>query len=82
MYFVYIIECSDGSFYTGITTDTARRLKEHQSGLGGHYTRSRGAKRIVYIEKQPDRSRALKREAQIKRLDRKEKLRLIAGSRS
>lgn len=76
MYFVYILQCGDKSLYTGITTDLVRRLKEHKEGAGGHYTRSRGAKKIVYSEKHPNRSSALRREAEIKRWDRKKKLSL------
>lgn len=78
MYWVYILECSDTSLYTGITTDVARRFKQHQSGKGGHYTSSRQAVRVAYTEAHPDRSSALRREAQIKRLSRAQKLRLIA----
>ncbi len=77
MYFVYIIECSDRSLYTGITTDVERRFNEHKNGEGGHYTRSREVVRIVFTEEHPDRSSALKREAQIKGLRREEKLNLI-----
>ncbi len=77
MYFVYIIECRDRSLYTGITTDVARRFDEHKSKSGGHYTSSREVVRIVYTEQHPDRSAALKREAEIKRWTRKKKLDLI-----
>ena len=67
MYHVYIIECADGSLYTGITTDVARRFKEHQDGAGGRYTRSREVVRVVYTQKHPNRSSALKREVEIKK---------------
>ena len=77
MYSIYILKCADGTLYTGITTDVKRRFKEHLDGKGGHYTRARGAKQILYTEKCGDRSSAQKREAQIKRLSRKEKLNLI-----
>jgi putative endonuclease len=77
MYFVYILECGDGSLYTGITTDVKRRFAEHKSGAGGHFTRAKGAKRIVYTEEQPSRSAAQKREAEIKKLTREQKLALI-----
>ncbi len=77
MYFVYIIECEDGSLYTGITTDVRRRFLEHRKGIGGHYTAAHKPKRIVYIEKRKTRGDALRREAQIKKLRRKEKLDLI-----
>ena len=77
MYFVYILECNDGSLYTGITTDLARRFEEHKKGSGGHYTRSRKVVKMVYSEKRPDRSSASKREAAIKRLSRAQKLQLV-----
>ncbi len=77
MYFVYILQCSDATLYAGITTDVARRLKEHKEGKGGHYTRSRGAKKMLYSEKHPTRSAALRREAAIKKLTRKNKLALL-----
>lgn len=77
MYFVYIIECSDASLYTGITNNLEKRLKKHKSGEGGSYTRSRHAMKIVYSEQHPDRSSASKREAEIKGWRRKKKLDLI-----
>lgn len=80
MYFVYIIKCSDASLYTGITTDVVRRFAEHKNGTGGHYTRSRKVLKVVYSEKRRDRSSASKREAEIKKLSRAEKLKLIKSS--
>lgn len=80
VYFVYLLECADGSIYTGITTDVSRRLKEHKDGTGGHFTRAKGAKRILYKEKHPNRSAALKREAEIKRWSRAKKLALATGT--
>ncbi|TSC85643.1 MAG: putative endonuclease [Parcubacteria group bacterium Gr01-1014_8] len=77
MYWVYIIECKDSSIYTGITMDIRRRFKEHQKGLGGNYTRSRGVVRVLYSEKKRNRSSALKREFEIKQWSRKKKLSLI-----
>lgn len=77
MYFVYIIECRDKSLYTGITNNLERRFNEHKNGKGGHYTSSKKVKKIVYTEEQIDRSSALKREAQIKKLKRGKKLKLI-----
>ncbi len=76
MYFIYILECKDGSLYTGITTDVARRFEQHKAGKGGAYTRSHGAKKILYTEKKLDRSRALRREAEIKSWSRERKLSL------
>lgn len=77
MYYVYILECENGSLYTGITTDVDRRFKEHTSGVGGHYTRAQKIKRVVYTEKHPDRSSASKREAEIKSWRREKKLMLF-----
>lgn len=80
MYFVYILKCSDASLYTGITTDVSRRFAEHKEGKGGHYTSSKGAVKMVYTETYPNRSTASKREIEIKKLTRKEKLTLIRKS--
>lgn len=77
VYFVYILQCADKTLYTGITTDLKRRLKEHKEGTGGHYTRARGATKMVYSEKHADRSAASVREAAIKKLSRRNKLALI-----
>lgn len=77
-YFVYVLECGDGSLYTGITTDVARRFVEHQEGVGSRFTRAKGAERIIYSEVQPDRSSASKREAEIKKWSRAKKLALAA----
>ena len=77
MYSVYLIECSDGSLYTGITTDVERRFNEHKNGIGGHYTSSKKVVRVAYTEEHPNRSSALKREAQIKGWTRQKKLNLI-----
>jgi putative endonuclease len=76
MYFVYILKCSNGSLYTGITTDVDRRFAEHKSGKGSRYTRSKGAGEIVHIERKKNRSTASKREAVIKKMSRVEKLEL------
>lgn len=76
---VYILRCGDGSLYTGCTNDLPRRLAAHQSGKGAKYTRSRPPVALVYREAAADKSAALRREFAIKRLDRREKLALIAG---
>ena len=76
MYFVYLILCEDKSIYTGITTDVERRFREHKNGAGGHYTRSHKPQKILYVEKRRTRSAALKREAEIKRMDKRAKLML------
>lgn len=75
-WFVYMLRCGDGSLYTGATDDVARRLAVHQRGKGGRYTRSHLPVSLAYWEELPDRSAALRREAEIKRLSRKEKLAL------
>lgn len=74
---VYILECGDGTLYTGITDDLPRRLKAHESGKGAKYTRGRGPLTLRFQEKQPDKSAALKRELALKRLSRSEKLAMI-----
>lgn len=78
-YFVYLVECSDGTLYTGISTDVARRVAEHNAGTGAKYTRARRPVRVVYVEEAGDRSEASRREFEIKRLSRKEKEALIAS---
>ena len=79
MYYVYLLECENGSLYTGITTDTERRFKEHIEGTGGHFTRAHKAKRIIYTEEHPDRSSATKRESEIKSWPRGKKDALVSG---
>lgn len=74
---VYILECGDGTLYTGITDDLERRLKAHAEGRGAKYTRGRAPLKLRYREAVPDKSAALKRECAIKRLTRCEKLALI-----
>jgi putative endonuclease len=73
---VYILRCSDGTLYTGITTDLTERLSAHRGGSASRYTRARLPVRLVYQERQPDRSSASKREAAIKKLPRSVKLAL------
>ena len=78
-YLVYILRCGDGTLYTGCTNDLDRRLRAHQAGRGAKYTRSRLPVELVYQEAVPDRSAALRREAAIKRMDRRAKQALIAA---
>ena len=77
MWFVYILECNNKSFYTGITNNLEKRFKAHREGRGGSYTRAFGARRMVYTEKLKTKSSALKREIEIKQCTRSEKLSLI-----
>ncbi len=79
---LYLLRCSDGSLYTGITNDLPKRLKAHDSGKASRYTRSRLPVTLAYTEPHRSKSSALKREVAIKKLRRFEKLRLVAGSRA
>lgn len=78
MWFVYILECSDGTFYTGISNNLEKRFLQHKNGKGGHYTRSHKVIKIIYQEKLNSKSEALKREHQIKKLKRIEKKNLTS----
>ena len=75
-WYVYMLRCGDDTLYTGITDDVERRLAAHRAGRGAKYTRGRGPLELVYREEQPDQSAALRREVQIKKLSRREKLAL------
>ncbi len=75
--FCYMVECSDGTLYTGWTTDPKRRVAAHNAGRGARYTKTRRPVQLVYVEAQPDRSTALKRERAIKKLPRAKKKQLI-----
>lgn len=76
-HYVYMLQCKDQSIYTGYTTNLKRRLQLHIQGKGAKYTRGRGPVQLVYVEECPDKSDALRREAEIKKLNRKQKLQLI-----
>jgi len=76
-YYCYILECADGSLYTGWTTDPNRRAKQHNAGRGARYTRTHSPVRLVYVEPQLDRASAMRRERAIKQLNHAGKLRLI-----
>jgi len=82
MPFCYILECADGTFYTGWTTDLERRMKTHNAGRGAKYTKLRRPVRLVYSEKLRSRSAAQKRELAIKRLRRSKKLELVNATRN
>ena len=75
---VYLIRCGDGTLYAGMTNDLERRIAAHESGRGARYTRGRGPLTVVHVERKRSRSSALKREAALKRLDRRAKLALLA----
>jgi len=78
-WFLYILECRDGSFYTGVTRNIPERLKKHNSGKGAKYTRSRRPCRLIYFEKSRSESKARRREREIKGWTRKKKEILISG---
>ena len=79
--YCYILECADGTFYTGWTTDPQRRLMQHNKGTGAKYTRTRRPVKMIYVEEQPDRRAAMKREIQIKRMNRARKIKLVKSVR-
>ena len=77
-FYCYILECSDGTYYTGWSTDPERRLTQHNRGTGARYTRSRRPVRLVYMEELPDKGAALKRERAIKAFTRLKKQKLFS----
>ena len=74
---VYIVKCSDNTFYTGITNNIKLRLDTHNEGNGAKYTKNRLPVFLVYLESVANRSNALKREMEIKKLNRSQKINLI-----
>ncbi|HUW11627.1 MAG TPA: GIY-YIG nuclease family protein [Anaerolineae bacterium] len=78
MTYVYMVECSDNTLYTGWTVNLDRRLATHNAGRGARYTRSRLPVQLVYWERQPDRGSAQRRESALRRISRAAKLRLIS----
>jgi putative endonuclease len=77
-YYVYLLLCDDGSYYTGYTNNVASRLERHKKGFGARYTRMRRPKRVVYVEEFRTRGAATRREQQIKALSHREKHELIS----
>ncbi len=77
MAYTYMLECRDGSLYVGWTDDLEKRIRTHQAGRGGKYTRSRLPVRLAYFEELPDKSAAMSREWHLKRLSHQQKLALI-----
>jgi len=80
MYYLYILECEDGSLYTGIAKDVQLRFEKHIKGVGARYTRQHKPVRILYTEELPTQGDALKRELQIKGWTRKKKFSLIGNT--
>ncbi len=76
VYYVYILACEDGSFYTGYTKDLERRVEQHRNGHGARYTRMHEPRNLVYVEEFGNRSEAMKREREIKSLGHNEKQQL------
>ena len=80
MVFVYVLECADGTYYTGWTDEINKRLEVHQRGKGAKYTRGRLPVKLILIEEVENKSLALKREAAIKKLSKKQKEVLVKAS--
>lgn len=74
--YTYMVRCRDGTIYTGWTTRLERRIAEHNSGKGAKYTRSRGPVELIYYEESASKQEAMKRECEIKKMSRKQKLEL------
>ena len=79
MAYMYILECSDGTYYTGSTIYLERRISEHQNGKGAKYTRARLPLKLIYYEEYPQVKEAFYREKQVQRWRRKKKKALIEG---
>lgn len=80
MYYLYILKCSDNTLYTGITNDLEKRFETHKSGKGSKYVRARLPFKHIYTEELPDRSSATKREIEIKKWSRGEKIKKLGLS--
>lgn len=79
-HYVYILQCADGTFYTGYSTDPQRRAREHNDGNGAKYTRGRTPVNLVHTEEFNTQSEALEREYEIKQMDRQEKATVMKRS--
>jgi putative endonuclease len=79
--YCYILECADGTFYTGWTTDPDRRVKQHNKGIGAKYTSTRRPVKLVFLELHPNRTEAMRRELAIKRMKRTQKSKLILATK-
>jgi putative endonuclease len=77
--YCYIVECVDGTYYTGWTVNPERRVAVHNKGLGAKYTRMRMPVKLVYVEELPDRKTAMKRESAIKKMTREKKKKLFTS---
>ena len=77
--YCYIVECADGTYYTGWAVNPEKRVAVHNNGRGARYTMTRGPVRLVYVEELPNRKSAMKREIAIKKMTRGMKMKLIGG---
>jgi putative endonuclease len=77
--YCYILQCADGTFYTGWTTNPERRVAQHNKGVGAKYTSTRRPVKLVYLETHPNRTEAMKRELAIKKMKRMQKNKLAEG---
>lgn len=82
MNYTYIVECSDGSLYTGWTNDLEKRLKAHNDGKGAKYTKSRRPVVLAYYEEFQTKEEAMRREWEIKQMSRQKKIRMISAEKS
>ena len=83
MWYLYILKCKDNTFYTGVTTDLERRIKEHNSSkFGAKYTRARRPVKLVYSKRKKNKSYAQKEEAKIKNLSRAKKIEIIKNKKT
>lgn len=80
--YCYIVECADGTYYTGWAVDPEKRVTVHNKGRGARYTRTRVPVKLVYVEEMPDRASAMKREIAIKRMTRARKGKLISEEKN
>lgn len=80
--YFYVLQCSDGSYYGGYTTEPARRLSEHNQGIGAKYTRHRIPVQMIHLESFESKSEAMKAEAAFKKLTRPAKLRYLKSTKS
>lgn len=80
-FYVYILKCVDGSFYTGYTKDLDERTRQHQNGKGARYTKAHPPEHLAYVELFDTRSKAMKREREIKKLSHQQKLNLVISQK-
>jgi len=80
-FYCYIVECADGTYYTGWAIDPQKRVAMHNKGRGAKYTRTRLPVKLIYFEEQPDRKTAMKREIAIKKMGREGKVKLLRKQR-